>query len=279
MRHALFHSSLAIAAALGMGAAVGAEDIAAAVSACRSEVDDARRLACYDRAAGRAKAAEPMAPPPAASQPAASASAAAASPEDNFGRERQVTYEEDQKRAEATRAVGELQSIDRGHRKAHGRPPDLYARERPGVAAGPAGLEVQHQRRRRDPHPARLSRLVHPVRAHQEIDAGDAGQVNGRTRARLLEMRRVARRPAAAGRAQRVLPRLPGRGARLPDVPVLRPVQGEAVRRAGRRSGAGQGTRQFLRLLRACRRATYEQPIRRQPRPGTALDALFAAKK
>jgi len=117
MRHALFHSSLAIAAALGMGAAAGAEDIAAAVSACRSEVDDARRLACYDRAAGRAKAAEPLAPPPAASQPAASASAAAASPEDNFGRERQVTYEEDQKRAEATRAVGELQSSIAGIEK------------------------------------------------------------------------------------------------------------------------------------------------------------------
>jgi hypothetical protein len=30
--------------------------------------------------------------------------------EDDFGRERQLAYEEDQKRAEASRAVGELQS-------------------------------------------------------------------------------------------------------------------------------------------------------------------------
>lgn len=126
MRHALFHSSLAIVAALGMGAAAGAEDVGAAVRACQGEADDARRLACYDRAAGRAKAPEPTAPPPTGSQPAASASTApapvAAAPaavksEDDFGRERQLAHEEDQKRAEASRAVGELQSSIAGIEK------------------------------------------------------------------------------------------------------------------------------------------------------------------
>jgi hypothetical protein len=126
MRHALFHSSLAIVAALGMGIAAGAQDVGAAVRACQAEADDARRLACYDRAAGRAKAAEPMDPPPASSQPSASASTAAApvaaasaavKSEDDFGRERQLAYEEDQKRAEASRAVGELQSSIAGIEK------------------------------------------------------------------------------------------------------------------------------------------------------------------
>jgi hypothetical protein len=113
---------VATASLLGMGSANGADDVAAAISTCRSEDDDTRRLACYDRAAGRAKAAAPAASSSAASQPAASApaaaapvaataaAAAAASPEDNFGRERQLAHEEDQKRAEATRGVGELQS-------------------------------------------------------------------------------------------------------------------------------------------------------------------------
>ena len=117
MRHVSLHITLAIAAALGMSTAAGAEDVGAAVRACRTEADDARRLACYDLAAGRAQTLEPAAAPPPPSQPAASAPAAAASAaasaspaEDDFGRERQLAYEEDQKRAEATRAVGELQS-------------------------------------------------------------------------------------------------------------------------------------------------------------------------
>ncbi len=102
--------SLAVAALLGIGTAVAAEDIGAAVSACRDEPDDARRLACYDRAAGRAtKTLAAAAPAPAPAAAPAPAPAAARS-EDDFGRERQLAYEEDQKRAEATRAVGELQS-------------------------------------------------------------------------------------------------------------------------------------------------------------------------
>lgn len=101
----------AIAALLLAGNALGAEDIAVAVNACRAEADDARRLACYDRVAGRTSAAAPGAAPVAsAAAAAATAPAPAAIPEDNFGREREMAYAEDQKRAEATRAVGELQS-------------------------------------------------------------------------------------------------------------------------------------------------------------------------
>ena len=109
--------SLAILALLGAGDALGVQDIEAAVHACRAEADDERRLACYDHAVGRATRA--AAPAPAA--PATAAAAAAAEPpvaaptavvkaEDDFGRERQMAYEDDQKRAEASRAVGELQS-------------------------------------------------------------------------------------------------------------------------------------------------------------------------
>jgi hypothetical protein len=113
MRLVLLHS-LAIVGLLGAAAAPGAEDVAAAVNACRAEPDDARRLACYDRAVGRSGAAVPAAAPVAATASAAAAAtapaAAAAKPEDNFGREREMAYAEDQKRAEATRAVGELQA-------------------------------------------------------------------------------------------------------------------------------------------------------------------------
>jgi hypothetical protein len=104
--------ALAIVALLGAGNALGAEDIAAAVNACRAEADDARRLACYDRAVGRANgnapAAAPAAAATAATAPAPAPAPAPAQTEDSFGRERQLAHEEDQKRAEATRAVGEL---------------------------------------------------------------------------------------------------------------------------------------------------------------------------
>jgi hypothetical protein len=88
-----------------------AEDIGDAVKACRAEADDARRLACYDRAAGRtgdvAAGSAPAAP---AGATAAAPATAAAKPEDNFGRERQLAREEDKKREAATRAVGELRA-------------------------------------------------------------------------------------------------------------------------------------------------------------------------
>jgi len=102
--------SLAIAALFSTGIALAADDVGSAASACRTEADDARRLACYDRAVGRATgAAAPAAATATAAVPVAAA-AAAVKTEDDFGRERQLAYEEDQKRAEATRAVGELQS-------------------------------------------------------------------------------------------------------------------------------------------------------------------------
>lgn len=109
MRHAPWYS-LVFAAVLGTGTAWGADDIGAAVNACRAEADDARRLACYDRAAGRATSAAPSTPSATPAAAAAAAAPAAVKSEDDFGRERQLAYEEDQKRAEATRAVGELQS-------------------------------------------------------------------------------------------------------------------------------------------------------------------------
>jgi hypothetical protein len=111
---------LAVAACAAPGLVSAAEDFAAAVRECRGESDDARRLACYDRVAGRdtaasaapqraaAAAAATTASAPAVPPPAAPAPPPAAKPEDDFGRERQIAYEEDKKREEATRAVGEL---------------------------------------------------------------------------------------------------------------------------------------------------------------------------
>lgn len=122
------------------GGALAAEDLAAAAKACRAESDDARRLACYDRAVDRttgsaARAAETAAAAPSAAKPAAIAAptvapaAAATAPpaapsastatvtappgpaqQDNFGRERQLAYEEDKRREEASRATGELRA-------------------------------------------------------------------------------------------------------------------------------------------------------------------------
>ena len=111
---------LSVGACAAPGLVSAAEDFAAAVRACRAESDDARRLACYDRAAGRDTAAS-AAPQPAAAAaasttasapavPAPAAPAPAAKPADDFGRERQIAYEEDKKREEATRAVGELRA-------------------------------------------------------------------------------------------------------------------------------------------------------------------------
>ena len=117
---------LAVAACALPALASAADDIASAVKACRAETDDARRLACYDRASGRGSgaapaaaasaataAATPVAPTaaPATPTPAGpSQPAPAAKSEDNFGRERQIAHEEDKKREEATRSVGELRA-------------------------------------------------------------------------------------------------------------------------------------------------------------------------
>src|SRR6185503_16658493 len=98
--------------------------------ACQAETDDARRLACYDRVAGRAES-EATAPgaanagaPAAALKPAPSAAAPSAAPtvvstatpnpEDNFGRERALAAEEDKRRAAESHAIGELSALVMG---------------------------------------------------------------------------------------------------------------------------------------------------------------------
>ena len=108
---------LAVSATASPTLATAADDIADEVKACRAESDDSRRLACYDRAAGRASVAAPAAAavaPAAAAPPAARAGPAQPAPAptsaDDFGRERQLAHEEDKKREEASRAVGELRA-------------------------------------------------------------------------------------------------------------------------------------------------------------------------
>jgi hypothetical protein len=111
--HAWTRLTSIAALALAAGAASPAEDVAAAVRDCRGETDATARLACYDRAAGRA---QPSAAPavkaaaPAATAPAAAAPAAAATAEDNFGREQQIQAEEQQRQQQEARALGELQA-------------------------------------------------------------------------------------------------------------------------------------------------------------------------
>jgi hypothetical protein len=130
---------MAVLALLAAGGALAAEDLAAAAKACRAESDDSRRLACYDGAVDRttgsaARAAATAGAAPSAAKPAAVAAATAAptaaatapappsastatvtapatpAAQDNFGRERQMAYEEDKRREEASKATGELRA-------------------------------------------------------------------------------------------------------------------------------------------------------------------------
>lgn len=112
----------------GASPAFAAQDLAAALRACRAEADDARRLACYDHLAGRAepaadaaaaapKANMPAVAPgaaPAAAPPAVPAPAAAATPEDKFGRERAMAAEETRRAAEEARSLSELTALVTG---------------------------------------------------------------------------------------------------------------------------------------------------------------------
>lgn len=116
--HAWTRLTSIVTLALAAGAASPAEDVAAAVRACRGETDAAARLACYDRAAGHAQPSAGAAPAaiavaPAAAAPAAAAPAAGAvkpTAEDNFGREQQIQAEEQQRQQQEARALGELQA-------------------------------------------------------------------------------------------------------------------------------------------------------------------------
>jgi hypothetical protein len=100
--------------------AFGSEDVAESLRACRSQADDAKRLACYDRVAGRAEASAPAAAvkPAAAAVPAAAPAAAPtvaapASPtaEDKFGKERALEAQETKRAAEESRSVGEISAL------------------------------------------------------------------------------------------------------------------------------------------------------------------------
>jgi len=113
-QHRIFAFAWLVAFAAGPASA--ADAIRAELDACRSLANDAERLACYDRAAGRilAQPATPPAPAPAAAAPAAAATAAASAPAstagaaDNFGRERVLAAEEAERQEQQTREIGEL---------------------------------------------------------------------------------------------------------------------------------------------------------------------------
>lgn len=91
-----------LTALLAIPAAALAEDAGDDWRACRGEPDDARRLACYDRAVENKDAAGTAAP-------AASAAAAPVlSPEERFGRTGPMTREESDKKLVQARELGEL---------------------------------------------------------------------------------------------------------------------------------------------------------------------------
>jgi hypothetical protein len=97
-----------LALGLAAGTAIAAEDVAAAVRACRGETDAAARLACYDHAVDRAQpAAKAAAAPMAAAHAAATAAPTAA---ENFGREHKIAAEEQERQQEVARAAGELEA-------------------------------------------------------------------------------------------------------------------------------------------------------------------------
>jgi hypothetical protein len=122
-----------IAAVLAAFAAESAEDPGAEIAVCRGVADDARRLACYDRIAGREQAvappsepapaavadtlsaesrpATPAAPPAApVPVPAAGGAAAESSAQENFGLERAQAREEAERQDEKARELGKLEA-------------------------------------------------------------------------------------------------------------------------------------------------------------------------
>jgi hypothetical protein len=110
--------AFALLVMLAAGPAYAEDGIRAELDNCRSLANDAERLACYDRAAGRILA-QPVTPAPApaaaaAAAPAAAATAAANAPAstpgaaDNFGRERVLAAEEAKRQEQETREIGEL---------------------------------------------------------------------------------------------------------------------------------------------------------------------------
>jgi hypothetical protein len=86
---------LAVALAVAAAAAGAAVD-ESALEACRAERDDARRLACYDRVIDGTTVEAPPVP---------------AKPEDRFGREKSIAYEERQRARRVTESIGELNAL------------------------------------------------------------------------------------------------------------------------------------------------------------------------
>ncbi len=84
--------------AFAIGRADAGEDIGAVLRACRAESDDARRLACYDRAADAGHA------------QVVSTAPASATAEDSFGRERALEHEETKRAGQESRELGELKA-------------------------------------------------------------------------------------------------------------------------------------------------------------------------
>lgn len=87
-----------LAAMLAMPAALAGEDPHATLRTCRSEPDDAKRLACYDREADRlgTQAAPPAAPP--------------LTPEERFGRTGAMIRDESDRKEQESRELGELRA-------------------------------------------------------------------------------------------------------------------------------------------------------------------------
>lgn len=89
-----------IAALLAIPAAMAAEDPGATLRACRSEADDAKRLACYDREVDR--------PGTLAASPGAAPAAPALTPEERFGRTGAMNREQTERRKDEPRQLGTL---------------------------------------------------------------------------------------------------------------------------------------------------------------------------
>lgn len=93
-----------IAALLAIPAAALAEDAGNEVKACRSEPDDAHRLACYDRAVERMHEGDAStAAGPVAAEPALS-------PEERFGRTGAMTRAESDRKENQARELDELEA-------------------------------------------------------------------------------------------------------------------------------------------------------------------------
>lgn len=105
---------LALAALILLPLTGMAQEAAERLEACRAEPDDARRLACYDRAMDRAaETSQPAAAnqPVAASTPAeqrAPAETKELTPEERFGRSGAMAREEVDRKSEESRELSEL---------------------------------------------------------------------------------------------------------------------------------------------------------------------------